>query len=223
MKIRLKSLLLTIVVAFASYFTRVLTVSRPLSQGVLIIMSIAVATYLLSEHLIPKIERRCSGQSLFKVEGLWWEIQSFHPHIAVASATIQYDSATERISLDGIAYDGDGTESAFFRSVASVFLPERNEIFYQWEGNLRSEPASIMKGVGNMAFYRARKGKTIEGFGSYVEFATPNRPMVLIHLSLVRFTKEEQDAWELGDAGVRKEVAKMRIALHQNQAAATAK
>ena len=223
MKIRLKSLLLAIVVAFTSYFIRVLTVSRPLSQGILIILGIAFASYLLSEHLIPNIERRWSGQPLFRIEGLWWEIQSFHPNIAVASVTIQYDSATERISLDDIAYDGDGTESAFFRSLASVFLPERNEIFYQWEGNLKSEPSGIMKGVGSMAFYHARQGKIIEGLGNYMEFATGNRPVCLVQLSLARFTKQEQESWESGDARVRKEVAKKRIAQHRNQTAATAK
>ena len=208
MRIRVKALLSTIVAAFAAYLIE-LSGSHPLSVGILVVLAIAVTTYLVSEHLIPIFERwwnrkQVDGQPVFRVEGLWWEIQSAHPHIKIAAVNVRYNTETERISLDGIAYNDDGTEGAIFRSLASVLLPERREIFYQWEGNLWSEKNIIMTGVGTMAFNAVERGPFREGMGDYIEFATGNRPMCLVQLSLIRFTQKEEEAWESGDLKISK-------------------
>jgi hypothetical protein len=146
------------------------------------------------------------------MEGLWWEIQSVHPHIKIAAVNVQYNTETERISLDGAGYNDDGSEGAIFRSLSLVVLPERRELFYQWEGNLKSEPNITMRGVGTMAFNAAKHGAFREGMGDYIEFATGSRPMHFVQLSLRRFTKEEEAFWESGDEKVRKRVVTERLA-----------
>jgi len=216
MRIRLRTFLATLVAALGGYFIE-LSKSFPLGEGVLIVVVIGGMTYLISEHLIPLLERwwdrrHHDGQPVFRMEGMWWEIQSTHAHIKIAAVSVKYNTETERISLDGIAFDDDGTETAFFRSLASVFLPERREVFYQWEGNLRSEPKSIMKGVGTMAFNAVNHGPFREGMGDYVELATGTRPMFLIQCSLVRFSEMEEKEWESNKPNIRKRVVLERLA-----------
>jgi len=224
MRIRLKALFATTVSAIASYLTSQF-VHPGLSGGILAIVGIAITTYLFCEHWIPRLERRfgrrqIDGQPVFKMEGLWWEMQEEHPHLKIAGVNLRYNSQTERISLDGKAYNNDGSEGAVFRSLESVVLPDMREIFWHWEGNLNSQ-RGIMKGVGTMVFTAVQQGPFREGLGNYTEFATANRPMHFVKFTLIRFTKQEEQLWESGNERRRRRAVTHRLAEYRRVHAPT--
>jgi len=78
---------------------------------------------------------------------------------------IQAQPLTGTVHLRGRAFDLQGAEFATWDSVASCVDADAQNIYYQWTGNLSSEPSKVFEGFGKIRLHGDEHGfETGDGF-----------------------------------------------------------
>lgn len=115
---------------------------------------------------IPTLSANRKGHAFTdQIVGPWWEGVTPNGATAISWVMIQAQPLTGTVHLRGRAFDLQGAEFATWDSVASCVDADAQNIYYQWTGNLSSEPSKTFEGFGKIRLHGDEHGfETGDGF-----------------------------------------------------------
>jgi len=87
------------------------------------------------------------------IKGRWWERITPEDASALSFVTMEIDSATGTLRMNGDAFDVDGKLLAKWESVASCANEAERKVFYYWRGRHALRPAEPYEGFGEISFH----------------------------------------------------------------------